>query len=114
MASRQTASVACRTDIFDISRYAVPSALDGRVRRRLLDGCGSGAVGLTGTGLGGRLIFFWLVCYHKRLVANLAILLICRTVRTCVDLKHETGCLRVAWDAPGSLAAARRSALASR
>ena len=52
MASRQGAAVACRTDIFDISRYAVPSALDGRVRRRLLDGCGFGAVGLTGMGLG--------------------------------------------------------------
>ena len=52
MASRQTASVACRTDIFDISRYAVPSALDGRVRRRLLDGCGSGGVGLTGVARG--------------------------------------------------------------
>ena len=53
MASRQGAAVACRTDIFDISRYAVPSALDGRVRRRLLDGCGSGAVGSTGMGLVG-------------------------------------------------------------
>ena len=55
MASRQAASVACRTDIFDISRYelyAVPSALDGRPRRRILDGCGFGAVGVTGMGLG--------------------------------------------------------------
>ena len=57
MASRQGAAVACRTDIFDISRYAVPSALDGRVRRRLLDGCGFGAVGSTGMGLPGRLKF---------------------------------------------------------
>jgi len=48
MASRQGAAVACRTDIFDISRYAVPSALDGRPPVEILDGCGSGGVGLTG------------------------------------------------------------------
>ena len=98
---------------FDISRYAVPSALDGRVRRRLLDGCGFGAVGLTGMGLGGRLKIS-LVSLRKLESLNFAILLICRTVRTGVDLKRETGCLRVAWDALASLAAARRSALASR
>ena len=55
MASRQGAAVACRTDIFDISRYAVPSALDGRPLASILGMAGSGAVGLTGTGLGGRL-----------------------------------------------------------
>ena len=52
MASRQGAAVACRTDIFDISRYAVPSALDGRPLASILDGCGFGAVGVTGMGLG--------------------------------------------------------------
>ena len=73
MASRQGAAVACRTDIFDISRYAVPSALD-RVRRRLLDGCGSGAVGLTGMGLGDgcSLAFSKTLAAQQKKVANLA------------------------------------------
>ena len=57
MASRQGAAVACRTDIFDISRYAVPSALDGRPLASILGTVGSGAVGLTGMGLEGRLKF---------------------------------------------------------
>ena len=113
MASRQGAAVACRTDIFDISRYAVPSALDGRPLASILGTAGSGAVGLTGTGLGTSEKFASVFTLTLG-VANLAILLICRTVRTCVDLKRETGCLRVAWDALGPLAAARRSALASR
>jgi hypothetical protein len=56
MACRRAAAVARRCDILT-SAAAVPSALDGRVRRRLLDGCGFGAVGSTGMGLGGRLKF---------------------------------------------------------
>ena len=74
MACRRVAAVARRTDIFDISRYAVPSALDGRVRRRLLDGCGSGAVGLTGMGLGDgcSLAFSKTLAAQQKMVASLA------------------------------------------
>ena len=56
MACRRAAAVACGRAILT-SAAAVPSALDGRVRRRLLDGCGFGAVGSTGMGLPGRLKF---------------------------------------------------------
>ncbi len=45
MACRRVAAVARRTDIFDISRYAVPSALDGRPLASILGTAGSGDVG---------------------------------------------------------------------
>ena len=66
MACRRAAAVACRTDIFDISRcmqFQVRSTA-ASAGVELPDGCGFGAVGLTGMGLGGRLKFSLAVVRH--------------------------------------------------
>ena len=84
MACRRAAAVARRCDILT-SAAAVPSALDGRVRRRLLDGCGFGAVGSTGV-VGGRRLNS--LASSKTLapvfsLANLACLLLPHCTRLC-------------------------------
>ena len=90
---------------FDISRCS-SSALDGRVRRRLLHG-GFGR-GSTGMGLEARLRFasFKTLALWSR---QPAIAHLPHCTHLCRP-ETETGCLRVAWDALASLAAARRSA----